>query len=208
MNKLRLIIFIGVAGFLSTALCSTVQAQLRVFVSGLGDDLNPCTRTAPCRNFQRGHDVVAAGGEVVALDSAGYGKVAITKSVTLDGAGQHAGITASSGNAITVNATGIDTKVVLRGLTLNGVGAAFGIDATEVDVLHIEGCIVNGFGTGIFVGLTGSGSKIYIKDTIARNNFNNGIQIGRAPARSGLRSIIAAPRGIPSLASLLSPARA
>jgi Right handed beta helix region len=174
VNKLRLITFIGVAGLISGALCSTAQAQLRVFVSGLGDDLNPCTRTAPCRNFQRGHDAVAAGGEVVALDSAGYGAVTITKSVTLDGAGQHAGITASSGIAITVNAAG--AKVVLKDLTLNGVGAASsGVHATAVSVLHIEGCVVNGFvGTGITVS---AGSEIYINDTIARNNGGNGISI-------------------------------
>jgi Right handed beta helix region len=174
VNKLRLIIFISVA-VISAAICTTAQAQSRVFVSGLGDDLNPCTRTAPCRNFQRAHDVVAADGEVVALDSAGYGAVAITKSVTLDGAGQHAGITAPSGAAVTINAA--SAKVVLRDLTLNGAGATYGINTTVVGVLHIEGCIVNGFSiTGIFVNLSGGGS-IYIKDTIARNNASSGIII-------------------------------
>jgi Right handed beta helix region len=168
VNKLRLFIFIGVAVILA-AICTTAEAQSRVFVSGLGDDLNPCTRTAPCRNFQRGHDVVAAGGEVVALDSAGYGAVTITKSVTLDGAGQHAGIAASSDNAITVDAA--SAKVVLRGLTLNNSSLALrGINATAVGRLHIEGCIVNGFlFTGIEVALSAGGSEIYIKDTIVRN---------------------------------------
>lgn len=171
MNKLRLITSIGVAALISASLCSTAQAQLRVFVSGLGDDLNPCTRTSPCRNFQRGHDAVAEGGEVVALDSAGYGAVTISKSVTLDGAGHHAGIASFTGAAIAVNAA--SAKVVLRGLTLNSAGGVYGIHATAVSVLHIEGLVVNGFNTGITISLNADGSEIYIKDTIVRNSTGN-----------------------------------
>ena len=101
--------------------CFAAQAQNRVFVSGVGDDLNPCTRTSPCRNFQRGHDAVVAGGEVVALDSAGYGQVTITKSVTITGEGVFAGITAGSGNGITINTAGI--TVNLRLLRIEGLGS-------------------------------------------------------------------------------------
>ena len=72
MNKLRLSLFIGATLLVSVALCSTAQAQSRTFVSGVGSDANACTRTAPCRTFQKAHDTVAAGGEVVALDAAGY----------------------------------------------------------------------------------------------------------------------------------------
>jgi len=85
MDKLRLSLFIGAALVVSVALCSAARA--RVFVSGVGSDSNPCSRTAPCRTFQKGHDTVAAGGEVVALDPAGYGAVIITKSVTITGEG-------------------------------------------------------------------------------------------------------------------------
>jgi hypothetical protein len=170
VKKLRQITFIGFAAFISAALCSTAQAQYRVFVSGLGNDLNPCTRTAPCRNFQRGHDAVVAGGEVVALDSAGYGAVTISKAVTIDGAGQHAGITAIS-NAITFDAAG--AKVALRGLTLNSAGGVYGIHATAVNVLHIERLVVNGFFTGIAISLNADGSEIYLKDTIVRNSTGN-----------------------------------
>ena len=90
------------------SLCGLAQAQLRVFVSGVGSDANPCTRTAPCRNFQRGHDVVTSDGEVVALDSAGYGPVSITKSVTLTGDGVYAGITATV--RVTLSAPGLPAK--------------------------------------------------------------------------------------------------
>src|SRR5437870_843073 len=101
--------------------CFATQAQNRVFVSGLGDDLNPCTRTSPCRNFQRAHDAVVSGGEVVALDSAGYGPLIITKSVTITGEGVMAGITAASGNGITIATAGI--TVNLSSLSIQGIGS-------------------------------------------------------------------------------------
>src|SRR6266567_614359 len=126
------------------SLCGLAQAQLRVFVSGTGSDANPCTRMAPCRNFQRGHDVVTAGGEVVALDSAGYGTVSITKSVTLTGDGVYAGITVTSGDGVYISVGSSDT-VVLRGLTLNGVGGTDGISFHAGGNLHVENCVVTGF---------------------------------------------------------------
>src|SRR5437879_3814434 len=101
--------------------CFAAQAESRVFVSGLGNDANACTRTAPCRNFQRGHDAVAFGGEVVALDSAGYGPVTITKSVTITGEGVMAGITAASGSGINIATAGINVN--LRSLSIQGNGS-------------------------------------------------------------------------------------
>lgn len=157
-------------------LAVAVQAQQRVFVSGLGDDSNPCTRTSPCRNFQRGHDVVASGGEVVALDSAGYGQLTITKSVSITGDGVHAGITATSGNGVTIATAGV--TVNLRSLTIDGLGSGdSGIYATNFTGLHIESCILNGFvkeGISVRTSLT---SKVFIKDSSARNNGNMGIFI-------------------------------
>jgi hypothetical protein len=156
--------------------CFAALAESRVFVSGLGDDLNPCTRPSPCRNFQRGHNVVAAGGEVVALDSAGYGAVTITKSVTITGEGVMAGITAASGNGITIATAGI--TVNLRSLSIQGIGSgSSGIYATDFTVLHIENCIVNGFvSIGIYVKPSTVGTrKVFIKDSISRNNADVGI---------------------------------
>jgi hypothetical protein len=152
-------------------LAVSAQSQSRVFVSGLGDDLNLCTRTSPCRNFQRGHDVVAPGGEVVALDSAGYGSVTITKSITITGDAVYAGITAGSGNGVTIATAGI--TVTLRSLIINGLGSGTsGISATEFTVLHIENVIMSGFGgSGIFVEPSAAGTrKVFIKDSISRNN--------------------------------------
>jgi hypothetical protein len=169
------LIFITVVLFASPA-----GAQVRrTFVSAArGDDGNTvinCNVAMPCRSFQAAVNTVAAGGEVVALDSGGYGPVTISKAVTLTGsAGVYAGITAASGNAINVTAGSTDT-VVLRGLTLAGAGATNGVNATAFGVLHIEGCVISGFGTsGINVSLSADGGMVFVKDTITRNN-NNGI---------------------------------
>ena len=168
------------------------QAPQRTFVSAQrGDDANTannCSVTLPCRSFNTAIGVVRAGGEVVALDSGGYGPFTASKAVTVTGpTGVYVAISATTGNAITVSAAATDT-VVLRGLTLTGIGGVNGIDVTSVGDLHVEGCVISGFtdssecqcgfdGNGIFVNLTADGSRIFIKDTITRNNDGNGVRI-------------------------------
>src|SRR5215218_11034979 len=66
-------------------LSAAAQAQTRTWVSGVGDDLNPCSRTAPCKTFAGAISKTSAGGEIDALDSGGFGAVTITKSITIDG---------------------------------------------------------------------------------------------------------------------------
>ena len=154
------------------------QAQTRTFVSGLGSDANPCTRISPCRSFQRAHDVVNVGGEVIAVDSAGYGPVVITKSVTILGDGVYAGINTSSGDGVTIATPGI--TVNLRWLIIEGLGTGtYGINATDFAVLHVENCIVNSFGqSGIYVEPSSAGTrKVFIKDSISRNNAIHGISL-------------------------------
>src|SRR5436309_5110424 len=82
------------------------QAQAtRTWVSGVGDDANPCSRTAPCKTFAGAISKTAAGGEIDALDPGGYGTVTITKAITIDGGGgQVAGILAAATNGIHVAA--------------------------------------------------------------------------------------------------------
>ena len=102
MYKLRFLLSVAAMLFISLALCSLTQAAPRTFVSGLGSDANPCTRTAPCRTFQVAHNAVDANGEVLALDSAGYGTLTITKNVTISGDGVEATANALSGDCITI----------------------------------------------------------------------------------------------------------
>src|SRR5215467_2941533 len=100
--------------------CSSASAQVqRTFVSGLGSDSNPCSRTSPCRTFGAAIAQTNPSGEVIVLDSAGYGPVTIGKAISITApSGIYAGVSVFSGDGITVNAGSSDV-VVLRGLTVS-----------------------------------------------------------------------------------------
>lgn len=101
---------------------SNVWAQAtRTWVSGVGDDANPCSRTAPCRTFAGAISKTVAGGEINALDPGSYGALTITKAITIDGGGTFASIFASGTDGIVVSA-GPSDQVNLRNLTVNGGG--------------------------------------------------------------------------------------
>ena len=85
MNKFRVAIQTSVFVILVLATCTLVQAQAtRTWVSGVGDDVNPCSRTAPCKTFAGAISKTATNGEINCLDPAGYGAVTVTKSITID----------------------------------------------------------------------------------------------------------------------------
>ena len=122
----------------------------RTWVSGVGDDANPCSRTAPCKTFAGAISKTADGGEINALDPGGYGAVTITKSITIDGgSGQIASIMASGTNGIIVSAS-VSDNVVIRNLSINGangtgLGGPNGIRFLSGKSLRIENCNINGF---------------------------------------------------------------
>ena len=182
--------------FLFSALAAQGQAA-RTFVSSAGSDANDCSRSSPCRTFQRAHDAVTAGGEVVALDSAGYGAVNITKSVTITGEGVHAAATSPSGggNVVTVNGAGI--TVLLRHIQIQSHPASAGgtgIFARNFAALHVEGCTVRASSTGFqFLPNLADGTparKLFIKDSIFRNNGGSGILHSNAAATGTLSATI------------------
>lgn len=108
---------------------STAHAQAtRTWVSGVGDDVNPCSRTAPCKTFAGAISKTAAGGEIDVIDPGGFGTVTITKSITIDGStGAIGGILASGTNGININAAAGD-RIILRNLTINGAGTTLGLN--------------------------------------------------------------------------------
>lgn len=171
MNKLRLafrgVLFVSIT--LTLASLSHAQAA-RTWVSGVGDDLNPCSRTAPCKTFAGAIYKTAARGEIDALDPGGYGQVIISKSITIDGTGVLTGILAASGNGITINskeATNI-ISVRLRGLSINGTGSGQnGINVIAAEKVVIEDCIIDGFAAN---GLNVAAGKVFVKNTTIRNN--------------------------------------
>lgn len=153
-----------------------LEAQVRTWVSGTGIDNATCGRTNPCRNFAAAIAAVNPGGEVVVLDSAGYGPVTIDKSVSIIAPpGVHAAIAPTSGAAINVTA-GSSDKVILRGLYLNSQGAIFGVFFFSGSLLFCENLVVAGFfsdGISLFNPVF---SRTHISDSIVRMN-STGIRV-------------------------------
>jgi parallel beta helix pectate lyase-like protein len=150
----------------------------RVFVSARsGSDANACSGIAtPCQTFAGAVSQVNAGGEVIVLDSGGYGPVTIGKALTIEAPpGVLAFVHPPSGDGVTINAGASDT-VVLRGLILNG-GAGNGVTVNTVGSLHVESCVISGFVNGMSFLAAG---QLFVKDTIARNNANIGIGVSAA----------------------------
>lgn len=121
----------------------------RSAVSVNGIDSNPCTTASPCRSFGAAIAQTSPGGEVVAIDTAGYGPFTVTAEMTISGApGIHAAITGTSGFTIFVNA-GASDVVEIRNLTLIGTGLGNGIEAAMQLDLRVMHCILTGFANGI-----------------------------------------------------------
>jgi len=166
---------------LATALACSLgtapaNARARVFVASYGNDSNPCTFGSPCKTFQVAVNAVDAGGEVTAIDSAGFGPINITKAVTITSPdGVEAGIVAAPGaEAININAGPTDA-VVLRALTLNGAGAtSTGIVFNSGGSLTVTRCLLQNFADGIDMQPT-TGMSFIITDTKVTNNQHSGI---------------------------------
>lgn len=168
----------GLSMLAATGAAATAQ---RTFVASTGSPANTafnCSITKPCRAFSEALGVTTSGGEVIVLDSAGYGPVTITKSVSIIAPeGVYAAVTVFSGDGIVISGGSIE--VVLRGLTINGQGGNRGIFYTLGSRLTVERCVVRNMATfGIGLGFTGN---IMIEDSVIRDNGSNGINITGNP---------------------------
>ena len=162
---------------LSLLASSVAQAQAtRTWVSGVGDDANPCSRTAPCKTFAGAISKTAPSGEIDALDPGGFGAVTITKAITIDGGGgQNASVLVSGTNGITVSA-GASDVVTIRNMSINGIGSGInGIAFLTGGALHVEHCTIFGFtGNGLDI-QPSAGGRVTVLDTISRDNAGSGI---------------------------------
>ncbi len=167
---------------------SPASAQAtRTWISGVGDDVNPCSRTAPCKTFAGAISKTAAGGEIDTLDPASYGAVTVTKAITLasEGTGE-AGILAFGTNAITVNCVSDPTcTVVIRGLVIDGgpvgTNSLVGIRFVAGKSLIVQNCTIRNFtggspnGYGILFNPQASQPMyLYVEDTKLANNGQPG----------------------------------
>ena len=142
----------------------------RTWVSGVGDDANPCSRTAPCKTFAGAISKTAAAGEINVLDPGGFGAVTITKSITIRADHVEAGVLVSGTNAIVVNVAATDT-VVLEGLDIEGLGTGLnGINIVGGGKTLIRKCSIRNF-TQNGINVQGTlGARAVIEDTLIAHN--------------------------------------
>jgi hypothetical protein len=156
-------------------------------VSGVGDDVNPCSRTAPCKTFAGAISKTAAGGEISVLDPGGFGAVTITKSITIDGTGTLGSILASGVNGVTINITGPPETVKsvrLRGLSINGAGTGInGVRVIAADRVTIEDCVIDGFTNH---GINVQAGTVFVRNTVIRNNVVAGLGLSASGAQAAL----------------------
>ncbi|HVF67318.1 MAG TPA: right-handed parallel beta-helix repeat-containing protein [Pyrinomonadaceae bacterium] len=188
---------------LTIAFATAAQAQAtRTWVSGVGDDVNPCSRTAPCKTWAGAISKTANNGEIDALDPGGFGTVTITKNITIDGTtGQGFGsILAAGTNGVNVNDVATATPntiiVILRNLSINGAGTGFdGVRFVSGKALHVENCEIFGFkgngvnSDGIDVALSAiaaGNQNLTVKNTKITNNTGNGIRTSNTAVGGGV----------------------
>ena len=172
--------FLAAASVAAFASVANAQAT-RTWVSGVGDDANPCSRTAPCKTFAGAISKTATGGEISVLDPGGFGSVTITKSITIDGAGTLAGILALNVNGILVNGAG--ATVNLRNLSIDGAGGTTGngiriLQAGAVNIDHVNLMNFAGSGTngrGITIETATSAVRVNVTNSSIFSMENHGI---------------------------------
>ena len=202
--RLRIFLLLAVV----TLLCGSAFAQAtRTWVSGVGDDVNPCSRTAPCKTWAGAISKTAIGGEINAIDSGGFGAITITKSITLDGAGVHASILASGTNGVNINVAISSNdpmrRVILRNLSINGtglsgsIGTNTGLNGVNIHTngaasVVMENVVVMHFNRGVNVANSANNTKLLMTNVNIYNCSTNGILINPvAPgsARANLNNV-------------------
>jgi hypothetical protein len=172
------------------AISAAAQAQAtRTWVSGVGNDANPCSRTAPCKTFAGAISKTAAGGEIDALDPGGFGTVTITKSITIDGGGTFASILATGTNGVIVNDAQSGSpgtiNVTLRNLSINGAGTPLGSNGIRFlrgRTLIVENVVIsnfsgNGIDAPISTGVAADRSRMFLTN-VSINNLTGASSIG------------------------------
>lgn len=155
-----------IATVLAFTCIATAHAQAtRTWVSGVGDDANPCSRTAPCKTFAGAISKTAASGEISVLDPGGFGALTITKAITINGGGELASVLVSGTNGMVIAAGPTDT-VILRNLEFNGIGNGLdGILIQSAGTVIIDHCTFEGFASNDIELNVGSPTYVVVQDS-------------------------------------------
>ncbi len=173
--KLFILAVMATLGF-GLAFAAPSQAQAtRTWVSGVGDDVNPCSRTAPCKTFPGAISKTAAQGEINCLDQGSFGAVTITKSITISCTGVTAGILANGSPGITVNMPNATDVAIIQGLDIEGIGGGTnGIRMAGNGTVTIRNTSIHHFANdGVLVNGV-AGAKANIIDSYIANNGTSG----------------------------------
>ena len=178
------------------AMTSAAQAQAtRTWVSGLGDDVNPCSRTAPCKTFPGAYSKTAIGGEIDALDPGGFGTITISHALTIDGggAGLASILAASNSNGVVINA-GAGDVVTLRNVQINGVRqyalpGASGIVFNSGLVLNLEHVVIENAGTFGINFQPAARAFLHIVDSVVENSGSDGLIISTAASGGSVNGV-------------------
>ena len=165
------------------------QAQAtRTWVSGVGDDANPCSRTAPCKTFAGAISKTATGGEINCLDPGGFGGVTITKAIQII-CQVEAGVLVSGTNAIIVNAPA-NALVLLDGLDIEGLGTGLtGVLINSAAHVTIRNTKIKNFTTNA-IALTFGGGRLVLRDSLVKDNGGSGVSVGASTVAVVLRTTI------------------
>ncbi len=176
MNILRFTSNLVALAVLALGFTSMANAQAsRTWISGVGDDANPCSRTAPCKTFAGAISKTAVGGEIDCLDPGGFGQVTITKSITFDCDSGPGGILSGAGSGIIINAAG--GTVTIRSLNLQGnAQGTTGVNIINAATVHLVDMNIYGFtANAIFINNVASGVFLTVEDCRIHDN-GQGIQ--------------------------------
>jgi len=181
MNKFRVAIQTSIFVMILLGVSAVANAQAtRTWVSGVGDDVNPCSRTAPCKTFAGAISKTATNGEINCLDPAGYGAVTVTKSITIDCEDTQGSILSAGTNGVIVNITAVtDTKksFKLRGISINGACTGInGIRILSANNVTLQEVVIDGVTQhGVSVETTVTPLKMLVDATTIRSNAGHGI---------------------------------
>jgi len=185
MNKFRFTLMALAIMAFTLMISSSAQAQAtRTWVSGVGDDVNPCSRTAPCKTFAGAISKTAKDGEISVLDPGGYGTLTITKSITVNGthgAGFGSVLAALAPQGFLINITDpADVRKSVRLVSLNINGASTGTDGIRILSalnVYIEDVVIDGFTNRGINDIRSISGKLAVTDTTVRNTVQSGIVI-------------------------------
>ena len=200
MNRLQVLLSALALTMVSTVFMSEAQAQAtRTWVSGVGDDANPCSRTAPCKTFAGAISKTATNGLISVLDPGGFGAVTITKSITIDGAGTIASILSPATSGVIVN--GANVRVVLRNIDIDGASNStmglYGIRFLQGSSLQVENVAIRNITGGVdptCIAFYPSGTARLFLDNVNISNCGTGSATGGGivvkPTGGGSKNIL------------------